>query len=111
MATGSHHWIGQKLAQCCGGMSHEDLNSWAVDEFRKMRAEGKVLLDYENNANPASAATTGTDGSEIQILEQVVGKAGDVVSGGKPVFILNIMTLYIFIHHAPRNLCNFNLES
>ena len=48
MATGSHHWIGRKLAQACHagggggggggggaggeGMSHEDLNSWAVEE-------------------------------------------------------------------------------
>jgi ectoine hydroxylase-related dioxygenase (phytanoyl-CoA dioxygenase family) len=86
MLPGSHAWVYEELArgEAAGRPppTHEALNAAAVARLRALTERGRVVLPPCGGARaplPAEAWGGGCDGAAPLLVEQVVGRAGDVV--------------------------------
>ena len=74
---GSHIWVAKRLLQAereGSGLVHQQLNSWCVQEMVRRIKSGHVLIPPPGDHGRRCANSQG-----VTLLEQIVGKAGDVV--------------------------------
>lgn len=73
---GSHRWVASNL-RAKGAVSHQNLNSWAIDLVVELSSQGRLPISYEMNMREAENAMSRDDIDGV--IEQVSGKAGTIV--------------------------------
>ena len=80
MVPGSHRAVEAKLRACApGGISHADLNRWAVDEMLAAVRERRVVIPTEPSVPAEVVCGDLRSAAEPLRLRQICGAAGDVV--------------------------------
>lgn len=73
---GSHRWVASYLRKK-GGVSHQNVNAWAIDLVGELSSKGRLPLSYEMDKHEAENAMSRDDIDGV--IEQVSGQAGTIV--------------------------------